>query len=299
MRMFIFEKILWGKETKNLPSFDWAQDKLRHGEALRNTENLLIFEKDYFCYMFIMPKIFDPEKVIAAQSTRMGGISPEPFSSLNLGMSVKDHQENVIKNRELFFGKLGIDPAQVTKSHQVHGNDVLVVNEPVTTEGYDALITNKPGVFLVVSIADCTPILIHDEKNNAVAAIHAGWRGTAGKIVSNALALMKKNYGTRGTDCKAFIGACISYNNFEVGGEVAENFDTRVKRFDETKQKWFVDLKAANSLLLEEAGVLAKNIEVSDYCTVENNDLFFSHRKEKGVTGRMMAVIGVKKKPLP
>jgi polyphenol oxidase len=244
--------------------------------------------------MMLIPKIFNPEKVIAAQSTRNGGVSPEPYSSLNLGMSVKDTQENVLKNRELFFGKLGIDPSQVTKSHQVHGNDVLVVDEPLTTKGYDALITNKPGVFLVVSIADCTPILIHDEKNNAVAAIHAGWRGTAGKIVSNALALMKKNYGTKGEDCKAFIGACISYSNFEVGEEVAENFSERVKRFDTTKQKWFVDLKAANSLLLKEAGVLPENIEVSNYCTVENNDLFFSHRKEKGVTGRMMAVIGMK-----
>jgi YfiH family protein len=245
--------------------------------------------------MMLIPKIFNPEKIIAAQSTRLGGISPEPYLSLNLGMSVKDNQENVLKNRELFFGKLGIDPSQVTRSHQVHGNNVLVVDEPVTTEGYDALITNKPRVFLVISIADCTPILIHDEKNNAVAAIHAGWRGTAGKIVSNTLTLMKKNYGTKGEDCKAFIGACISYKNFEVGDEVAENFETHIKCFDEAKQKWFVDLKTANSLLLEEAGVLSKNIEVSDFCTVENNDLFFSHRKEKGVTGRMMAVIGVKK----
>ncbi|MCE3279707.1 MAG: pgeF [Bacteroidetes bacterium] len=245
--------------------------------------------------MLIIPKIFDSSKVIAAQSTRQGGVSPAPYSSLNLGMSVKDNQENVLKNRELFFGKLGIDPSHVTKSHQVHGNHVLVVDEPVTTEGYDSLITNKPGVFLVVSIADCTPILIHDEKNNAVAAIHAGWRGTAGKIVSNTLALMKKNYGTEGEDCKAFIGACISYKNFEVGDEVAENFEDRVKRFDEAKHKWFVDLKSANSLLLEEAGVLRENIEPSNYCTVDNNDLFFSHRKEKGVTGRMMAVIGIKK----
>lgn len=244
--------------------------------------------------MHIIPKIFDSSKVIAAQSTRQGGVSPDPYLSLNLGMSVKDHQENVLKNRELFFRKLGIDPSQVTKSHQVHGNNVLIVDHPITTEGYDALITNKPGVFLVVSIADCTPVLIHDEKNNAVAAIHAGWRGTAGKIVSNALALMKNNYGTRGEDCKAFIGACISYKNFEVGDEVAENFNDSVKRFDETKQKWFVDLKSANRQLLEEAGVLPENIEISNYCTVENNDLFFSHRKEKGVTGRMMAVIGLK-----
>ncbi|MDF2438840.1 MAG: pgeF [Bacteroidota bacterium] len=245
--------------------------------------------------MLIIPKIFDPSKVVAAQSTRIGGVSPDPFQSLNLGMSVNDEESNVLQNRELFFRALNIRPEQVTKSHQVHGTNVMIVNGPLSTEGYDALITNKPGVFLAVSIADCTPILIHDEKNNAVAAIHAGWRGTAGSIVSNALELMKKNYGTEEKDCKAFIGACISYENFEVGEEVAMNFDQTLKRFDDKKQKWFVDLKAANKQQLTDAGVLPENIEVSSHCTLRDQDLFFSHRGENGKTGRMMAVIGMKK----
>lgn len=244
--------------------------------------------------MTIIPKIFNPENVIAAQSTREGGVSPAPFDTLNLGMSVNDNETNVIKNRELFFGALNISPEFVTKSHQVHGTKVMIVNEPVITEGYDGLITNKPGIFLAVSIADCTPILIHDEKNNAVAAIHAGWRGTAGKIVSNALQLMKKNFNTEGKDCKAFIGACISYENFEVGGEVAENFTDDLKRFDKARNKWFVDLKAANKNQLLEFGLVPDNIEVNGYCTVRNNDLFFSHRAGKGNTGRMMAVIGLR-----
>jgi YfiH family protein len=168
------------------------------------------------------------------------------------------------------------------------------VNGPVSTEGYDGLITNRSQVFLAVSIADCTPILIHDEKNNAVAAIHAGWRGTAGKIVSNALHLMHEHFGTEGADCKAFIGACISYSNFEVGAEVAEHFTNDVKQYDSNRKKWFVDLKAANTNLLLAAGLKPENIEISHYCTVEHNPLFFSHRKEHGTTGRMMAVIGLK-----
>lgn len=244
--------------------------------------------------MFIIPGIFDASRVIAAQSTRTGGVSPAPFDSLNLGMSVKDAETNVLKNRELFFGALNIPQAQVTKSHQVHGTNVLLVNAPVTTEGYDGLISNRPGVFLAVSVADCTPILIHDEKNNAVAALHAGWRGTAGKIVSNAMQLMNEHFGTSGKDCRAFIGACISYDHFEVGAEVAEHFDITVKRFDSHKQKWFVDLKAANRQLLMNEGVLPANIEISSYCTVADNELFFSHRAGKGHTGRMMAVIGIK-----
>lgn len=249
--------------------------------------------------MILQPKIFNSSKIIAAQSTRLGGVSPAPFSSMNLGLSVNDDEGNVWKNRELFFGKLGIELSQVSRCYQVHGNDVLIVNEPLTNEKFDAQITNIPNIYLAVSIADCTPILIHDEKNNAVAAIHAGWRGTAGAIVNKALQLMKENYGTEGKDCKAFIGACISYDNFEVGVEVAINFDSSQKRFDEQKQKWFVNLKKANQQQLLEFGVLENNIEISNYCTVENNNTFFSHRKEKGVTGRMMAVIGVRPHPQP
>jgi len=244
--------------------------------------------------MILRPKIFDPSKVIAAQSTRLGGISSKPFDSMNLGLSVNDEEQNVWKNRELFFGELGIELSQVSRCHQVHGYNVLIVKEPVTNEKYDAQITNQPNVYLAVSIADCTPILIHDEKNNAVAAIHAGWRGTAGKIVKNALLLMKENYGTEGKDCKAFIGACISYANFEVGDEVAVHFDDSQKRFDSEKQKWFVNLKKANQQQLLDFGLLEENIEISDFCTIENNNTFFSHRKEKGVTGRMMAVIGLR-----
>ncbi|MFL5764412.1 MAG: peptidoglycan editing factor PgeF [Bacteroidia bacterium] len=244
--------------------------------------------------MILIPKIFDSSKVIAAQSTRLGGLSTQPFDSMNLGLSVKDEENTVWKNRELFFGELGIDLKQLALSHQVHGNQVCIVTEPGRKEGYDAQITDRPGIFLAVSIADCTPVLVHDERNNAVAAIHAGWRGTVGQIVSNALQLMKQHYGTEGKDCKAFIGACISYENFEVGEEVAEHFDNTHKRFDLKKKKWFVDLKKANRHQLLEFGLLPQNIEITDYCTIKNNDTFFSHRKEKGVTGRMMAVIGLR-----
>jgi YfiH family protein len=176
----------------------------------------------------------------------------------------------------------------------VHGNNVFVANAPVITEGYDALITNKPNVFLAVSIADCTPVLIYDTKNKAVAGIHAGWKGTVAEIVKHALQKMQAEYGTVGADCKAYIGACISYIHFEVGEEVAQHFETAFKRFDEQKQKWFVDLKATNKQQLLDFGVPAENIEVSAYCTVKDEALFFSHRRDKGLSGRMMVVIGMK-----
>ncbi len=244
--------------------------------------------------MILIPKVIDAENIIAAHSTRLNGVSPAPFSSLNLGLSVRDDEANVLKNRELFFGELEIAPTQLSLSHQVHGNKVQVVERAGRTEGYDAQITNKPGVFLAVSIADCASILIHDERNDAVAAIHAGWRGTVTGAVTNTLKQMKRIYGTNGRFCKAFIGPCISVDAFEVGEEVAVNFQDAFKRFDEEKRKWFVDLKAANEQQLTDFGISQHQIEISEYCTVKNNDLFFSHRKENGKTGRMMAVIGMK-----
>jgi len=234
-------------------------------------------------------------QVKAAQSTRLGGHSKGAYQSMNLGKSTNDDPEMVARNRETFFGSLGIGLEQLVMSKQVHGTNVLLANGAGIYEGYDASITNVPGVYLAVSVADCTPILIHDEKNGAVAAIHAGWRGTAGKIVTAALDLMQKNYGTQGGDCKAFIGACISYDHFEVGEEVAEHFTNEQKRFDKEKNKFFVDLKKANAQQLMDFGLPGSHIDVSPYCTVANNDKFFSHRLEKGVTGRMMAVIGMKK----
>lgn len=244
--------------------------------------------------MIIRPKIFNDTSVVAAQSTRLGGISPLPYSSMNLGMSVNDLKENVQRNRELFFGELGIGLHQFVISKQVHGNNVFVADEPITTEGFDALITNKPNLFLVISIADCTPILIYDTKNKAVAAIHAGWKGTVAEIVKHTLYKMKEEYGTAGNNCKAYIGACIGYSSFEVGEEVAQQFDTVFKRFDEQKQKWLVDLKSVNKQQLLDFGVINENIEISPYCTVKDETLFFSHRRDKGVSGRMMAVIGMK-----
>lgn len=244
--------------------------------------------------MHVIPSVFNSEKVVAAQSTRLGGISPAPFSSMNLGLSVNDDPQYVTKNRALFFNSLGIDLSQLSISKQVHGAEVLLATKPQITEGYDAQISNTKGLYVVVSIADCTPILIHDEKENAVAAIHAGWKGTVANIVSKTLQKMHDEFGTEGKNCKAFIGACIGYGQFEVGQDVADHFDERFKRFDTNKNKFFVDLKSANKQQLLDHGVLAGNIEISSYCTSTNNELFFSHRKEKGNTGRMMAVIGLK-----
>lgn len=224
----------------------------------------------------------------------MGGVSASPYNELNLGFSSGDDLNTVRQNRRLFFDALAISEGNIAWSKLVHGNRVLVADKPVKGEDCDAVITNQPNVFACVSIADCTPVLIYDPKNKAVAAIHAGWRGTAANIVTETLIAMKTNYGTCGENCLAFIGACIGETKFEVGEEVAAQFDEDVKRFDPSLQKYFIDLKNENKKQLMNFGLSVGNIEVSPFCTISNNDTFFSYRKEKGVTGRMLAVIGFK-----
>jgi YfiH family protein len=244
--------------------------------------------------MIITPAIFNSKKIIAAQSTRLGGMSKAPYHSLNLGKSTNDNPEHVLENRKLFFSSIGSDVSNVAMSGQVHQTEILLANKPIMEKGYDAIISNTPQLCIAVSIADCTPILIHDTKNNAVAAIHAGWKGTAAGIVSKTLLKMQQQFNTKGENCLAYIGACIGYDAFEVDDDVAKYFNESVKKFNANNNKFYIDLKTENKSQLLQAGLTEKNIEVSGYCTVSHNNLFFSHRKEKGITGRMMVSIGIK-----
>jgi YfiH family protein len=213
---------------------------------------------------------------------------------LNLGKSTGDQPEHVSENRRRFCAALGFDTAQLAWSKQVHGVEIRHVTVPGGAEGFDALLSAEAGIVLAVSVADCTPILIYDAKHQAVAAVHAGWRSTAGAIVGKTLLQMKRQFGTSGMDCFAYVGTCIDECSFEVGDEVADSFDPVFKRWDPVRLKFFVDLKKANAAQLLEFGVPASQIEISAYSTVLHNEDYFSHRKEKGTTGRMMAVIGMR-----
>ncbi len=245
--------------------------------------------------MKINPDIFAPfTQIVAAQSTRHGGVSMAPYHSLNLGKSTADDSARVAENRRRFCGALGFIPEQISWSKQVHGDQIRQVTTAGGSEGFDALVTNVPGILLAVSVADCTPILIFDPNNLAVAAIHAGWRGTVLGIVAKTLAMMEQAFGTRGQDCYAYIGACIDECSFEVGDEVAMEFAEAFKRFDAERGKFFVDLKKANAAQLLGFGIPEAQIAVSPYCTMRDSDNFFSHRKDGGLTGRGMGVIGLR-----
>ncbi|GAB2790952.1 peptidoglycan editing factor PgeF [Rhabdobacter roseus] len=243
--------------------------------------------------LFRSPAVFaDFPALVAAESTRHGGVSPAPYASLNLGLSTADDAQNVAENRRRFWDSLGIAAAQVVTTYQVHGAEVLCPTEPGHYQGFDALITRQANLFLAVNVADCTPVLIYDPVGKAVAAVHAGWRGTCQQIVAKTLARMRQEWGTDPANCRAYIGTCIDECSFEVGPEVAEHFALAYQRFEPGTQKYFIDLKAANQSQLLAAGVLPTHIEVSSYSTVLHNHDYFSHRFEKGITGRMLALIG-------
>jgi YfiH family protein len=244
---------------------------------------------------FHIPIIFTQfSNLVAGESTRHGGVSKAPFASLNLGINTNDDSKNVVENRRIFFEKLDISEARFASSYQVHGDKIQVVTEGGRAEGYDALITNQPNVFVGVTVADCTPILIYDSRNQAVGAVHAGWRGTVAQIVFKTLQTMQLAYGTEPADCYAYVGTCIDECSFEVGEEVAEQFDDEFKRFDSTLGKYLIDLKRANAAQLSAFGIPDSQIEISPYSTITHNEDYFSYRLEKGQTGRMLAVIGVR-----
>ena len=240
----------------------------------------------------LRPAIFaESEGIVAAMSTRQGGISPEPMG-LNLSFRVGDDEGNVRRNRELFFGSLGILPSELAIPDQVHGALVRRVDGPGTVPDCDALITATPRVFLCLTIADCVPVLLYDRSAGAIAAVHAGWRGTTAGILGRALKLLFDEFGCSPSRVLAYLGPAASACCYTVGDDVASRFDRRF--VIATHSGPVVDLKQANLQQLIDAGVPARNIEVSSSCTISESALFHSFRRERDRSGRMMAVIGLK-----
>jgi YfiH family protein len=232
--------------------------------------------------------------LIIAESTRLGGVSSSPYASLNLGLHTPDEEKNITENRRRFCADLRFSSKQLAGGFQVHDSKIRQVQEAGQWEGYDAFITNKEGVILSVTIADCCPVLVYDPVHKAVGAAHAGWKGTVEEIATKMLLKMRDAYGTRPADCWAYIGTCIGADDFEVDADVADHFEATYKWWKPVTKKYHVDLKTANGDQLLRLGVSAGQMEYSTFSTVADNDRYFSHRAEKGKTGRMLAVIGVR-----
>ncbi len=244
----------------------------------------------FYTSVIILPEIFRqfPE-IIAAQSTRLGGASPEPLG-MNLSSHVGDVQENVDENRRRFFESIGVaGSARKVYQNQIHSANINLVSgdEGIVRES-DALITWEPNVLLAVSVADCTPVLLYDPKSKLIAAVHAGWRGTEQMI---ALAAIRKmvDLGAQPHNIYAFIGASASGERYEVGIEVATLFEEKHLR-ELGNQKFLLDVKSANLDQLLFAGIPREQIEISPLCTIAD-DRLHSFRRDGKRSGRMLAVI--------
>jgi YfiH family protein len=236
------------------------------------------------------------EGLVHAVFTRLGGISREPFATLNVSENVGDDEAAVVENRARIYTHLGLRATQVALTGQVHGNRVAVVTADGGGQVFpntDGLLTDVPGVAFLLRFADCQPILLFDPVHHALGLIHAGWRGIALGIARRALETMREAFGTRPQDLIAGLGPAIGPCCYVVGQNVAAAMgyalpDWTQAMSPQREDKWRFDLSAANAQQLAAAGV--QQIEQADLCTACHNDVFFSHRADNGKTGRFAVV---------
>jgi YfiH family protein len=230
-------------------------------------------------------------KVPHGFTTRQGGVSPAPYHSLNLGLSTADSPERVLENRRRVLALFGDPP--LAELSQVHGKLVHVVETAGTWEG-DGLLTSTPGLLLRVSVADCYPILLHDPVKGVVGALHAGWRGIVAGILPRALELLTSHYASPLGAVRVAVGPGISGPNFQVGPEVVDQFDRAGLPFYRSDPghpgKFLLDLEQAIRAQALRGGIASQNYWALGRCTYAD-PVFFSHRRDKGQTGRMWALI--------
>ncbi|MGB2867840.1 MAG: peptidoglycan editing factor PgeF [Bacteroidota bacterium] len=224
-------------------------------------------------------------------STRNGGVSPEPFG-MNLSFRVGDEVENVERNRMLFLGALEIPPGQLASPMQCHSAVIKRVMTPGTYEDCDALMTDVPGLYLLILVADCVPVLLYDPASRAVAAVHAGWKGSAEGITAETVGQMRREFHSSPERLVGFIGASAGPCCYEVGREVALRFDPDVR--EEREGRTFLNLKLENRKQLLKAGFKEGNIETEESCTICSPGTYHSYRREGKRSGRMMGIIGLK-----
>ncbi|HEX4039437.1 MAG TPA: peptidoglycan editing factor PgeF [Acidobacteriaceae bacterium] len=263
-------------------------------------------------------------------STRTGGVTTacrpgQRAGELNLGFTSWDDREKVFENRRRFLQALGVgDSMRLVTVKQIHSSSVLRVagRGAANPRQGDGLMTDEPGLLLAIQTADCIPVLVADVKRKAVAAFHAGWRGTVKRIVESGIGQMRVAFGSRPEDLIAAIGPGIGACCYAVGEEVRSEFTSQfayapelfheVSDYDPIRTKYpmlfltarapghsnlgpslHLDLMEANRRQLLDAGVRAEAIRVIGDCTRCHNNRYFSYRAEQGSTGRMLSVVGI------
>ena len=230
--------------------------------------------------------------------TRKGGVSPEPWASLNLGGTVGDDQERVQENRYRAFQALNFSIEKSYDVWQVHSSRIICVDQPRKSSEpliqADGMVTNQSGVILFMRFADCVPIIMVDPIQKAIGLIHAGWKGTLYRIAEAALRTMETHYGSKPRDILVGLGPSIGAHHYQVGSEIYEQAKRTLPQdiseiFEIKDQKFYLDLWRANQLILQQNGV--KSIELAGQCTACHLEDWFSHRAEQGKTGRFGVII--------
>lgn len=267
------------------------------------SNTVTVCQNDRLIYV-TFPKLEQCGAVRHIFSTKCGGVSSGQFGEMNLSFHNGDTRENVLKNYEILCGAVGINPAHLVLTRQTHTANIKTVTKDDCGIGYsrpdfsdiDGLITADRGVALVTQFADCTPVLLCDPKNRVIANVHAGWRGTVQNIGGLAVERMVREFGCRRENLIAAIGPCIGPCCYEVDDPVYEAFlplgipmDTIMT--PNANGRYQLDLRAANRLLLQNAGVSPERMDIADLCTCCHADQLHSHRATAGKRGNLAAII--------
>jgi len=237
----------------------------------------------------VIPHIIPQQQVICGFTTRNGGVSPPPFNSLNLGLETTDDPRNIQENHRIVYRYLSIDENQVALMKQVHGKKISMVKSGKKFPSTDGLITSKSNLMLGVLVADCIPLLLFDPSHNIIGAVHCGWRSVSDCIAEKALGVFTEEFGTHPEDVVAAMGPSAGPCCYEVGEDVAGLL--QVSSVIKRDGILYADLRAELSDHLLKAGLSVRNIEIFSDCTVCNEKLYFSHRRDNSNAGRMMGYI--------
>ncbi len=239
-------------------------------------------------------------------TTKKGGFSQGPFKGLNMGLLTEDSRESVLMNYKKLADDFGYDLKNAVFTNQVHGDCIAVIDESFHGESFwlgkcsletDGLVTNLPGKPLIAYFADCAGIFIADPVHKAIGIAHAGWKGTAKEIGRKTIEAMARSFGTKASDCIAAVGPSIGPCCLEMEEDLAEVFvklyGKSVVSMSENPGRCKVDIWESNRLGLIRAGLREENIDMAGLCTYCREDLFYSHRGDKGRTGRMAGIIEI------
>ena len=252
---------------------------------------------------YLEPALMEASKVsVQGFTTRHEGVSRAPYNSLNLGLNTFDSPHNVQGNRSLLARTFGTKAEKLVMVNQCHGTDILVIDEPNPDFAHfqklqcDGIVTNQPGVMIAVGVADCLPLLLLDPVKRVAAALHAGWKGTAGNIAAKGVQTLVKMFGSDSADILAALGPAIRSCCYEVDEPVRKAFSESGIDWDSCAaesggNRWKLDLAAANREQLLVAEISDPNIEMTPQCVCCQHDWFFSYRRDAGETGRQAGFI--------